>query len=91
MANYSLIEDADFEKMNKGEVFQAFHPSGTVPVGLDPRVHVVNHFGKVHLIPKTWVASSATFPTASWINPSLIIMAIGQLVIDDILMSMLGE
>lgn len=91
MANYSLIKVTDVQKANEDEVFQAFHPSGTVPVGLDPRVHVVNHFGKLHLIPNTWVASSATFPTASWINPSLIIMAMGQLAVDDIKVSMFGK
>ena len=63
---------------------QAFHPSGTMPVGNEPEEFITNLNGQAFRIPNTWVASSALFPTSGWFNPSLMIMAFGCLAVEDI-------
>lgn len=63
---------------------QAFHPSGTMPLGNEPEESITNLYGQAFQIPNTWIASSALFPTSGWFNPSLVIMAFGYLAVEDI-------
>jgi len=84
MMRYSLSKSISAPEIQSNNLEQAFHPSGTLSFGCDPEESVTNHYGKVHRMPHTWVASSALFPTCGWFNPSLIIMAFGYLAVEDI-------
>lgn len=84
MLNYSVTKTRSVEIDQSCELEQAFHPSGTLVMGLDPEEDITDLYGKVFKIPHTWIASSAMFPTAGWFNPSLIIMAFGYLAVEDI-------
>jgi hypothetical protein len=63
---------------------EACHPSGTIPLGTDKSLGVADFFGKVHVIPRTYLLGSSLFPTAGWFNPTLLIMAYSRLVISKI-------
>ncbi len=84
MENYSVKRMKSKKCQIESKINQAYHPSGTIPVGSDKQNCSVDHDGKVFFIRNTWVASSAMFPTASWINPSLIIMATSALIVQNI-------
>ena len=84
MLSYSVKKTSSVEIDQSCELEQAFHPSGTLVMGLDPEEDITDLCGKVFKIPHTWIASSAMFPTAGWFNPSLIIMAFGYLAVEDI-------
>lgn len=87
MMKYDIKKSLQVSIGPESKYSQAFHPSGTMTIGLNPEECAINPYGGVYKIPNTWVASSALFPTGGWINPSLVIMSFGYLVVDDILES----
>lgn len=53
-----------------------YHHMGTARMGRDARTSVTDADGRVHGIGNLWVAGSALFPTSSWANPTLTIVAL---------------
>jgi choline dehydrogenase-like flavoprotein len=53
-----------------------YHHMGTTRMGADPKASVTDADGRVHGIPNLWVAGSSLFPTGSWANPTLTIVAL---------------
>jgi choline dehydrogenase-like flavoprotein len=53
-----------------------YHHIGTTRMADDPRRGVTNRDGRVHGIDNLYVVGSSTFPTASWANPTLTIVAL---------------
>jgi choline dehydrogenase-like flavoprotein len=53
-----------------------YHHMGTTRMGDDPRSSVTDADGRVHGLGNLWVAGSSLFPTGSWANPTLTIVAL---------------
>ncbi|QAY76470.1 FAD-dependent oxidoreductase [Sphingosinicella sp. BN140058] len=53
-----------------------YHHIGTTRMADDPRKGVTDAYGRVHGIDNLHVVGSSTFPTASWANPTLTIVAL---------------
>jgi choline dehydrogenase-like flavoprotein len=51
------------------------HPCGTLRMGHDPAVSVVDGTGRAHGLANLWVADASVFPTSMGVNPSLTIAA----------------
>ena len=64
---------------------EACHPSGTIPLSQDGGSGVADYFGKIHVIPKSYLLGASLFPTPGWFNPTLQIMAYSRLVVSKIL------
>jgi hypothetical protein len=54
----------------------AYHPSGTTRMHSDPNIAVVDGKGKFIGLDNLFVCGSSTFPTPSWVNPTLTSMAL---------------
>jgi choline dehydrogenase-like flavoprotein len=54
----------------------ACHQMGTTRMSDSPKTGVVDGNCKVHGISNLYIASSAVFPTSSWVNPTLTIVAL---------------
>jgi choline dehydrogenase-like flavoprotein len=53
-----------------------YHHMGTTRMGDDATTSVTDPHGQVHGIGNLWVAGSSLFPTGSWANPTLTILAL---------------
>ena len=53
-----------------------YHHMGTTRMGENPRSSVTDGHGRVHGIDNLYVAGSSLFPTGSWANPTLTIVAL---------------
>lgn len=53
-----------------------YHHMGTTRMGEDPRRSVTDADGRVHGLANLWIAGSSLFPTSSWANPTLTIVAL---------------
>ena len=53
-----------------------YHHMGTTRMGSDPASSVTDADGRVHGIANLWVAGSSLFPTGSWANPTLTVVAL---------------
>jgi choline dehydrogenase-like flavoprotein len=53
-----------------------FHHIGTTRMAGDPRRGVTDGWGRVHGLPNLHITGSSLFPTASWANPTLTILAL---------------
>jgi choline dehydrogenase-like flavoprotein len=53
-----------------------YHHMGTTRMGDDPKSSVTDAHGRVHDVGNLWVAGSSLFPTGSWANPTLTIVAL---------------
>jgi choline dehydrogenase-like flavoprotein len=53
-----------------------YHHMGTTRMGDDPKTSVTDAHGRVHGVGNLWVAGSSLFPTGSWANPTLTIVAL---------------
>lgn len=53
-----------------------YHHMGTTRMGSDPRSSVTDGQGRVHGIGNLYIAGSSLFPTGSWANPTLTIVAL---------------
>ncbi|PSJ36331.1 hypothetical protein C7I55_26965 [Sphingomonas deserti] len=53
-----------------------YHHIGTTRMAADPRRGVTTHEGRVHGLGNLYLVGSSTFPTASWANPTLTIVAL---------------
>nr|WP_225421217.1 GMC family oxidoreductase [Sphingomonas parva] len=53
-----------------------YHHMGTARMGDDPRTSVTDADGRVHGLGNLWIAGSSLFPTGSWANPTLTIVAL---------------
>jgi choline dehydrogenase-like flavoprotein len=53
-----------------------YHHMGTTRMGHDPKSSVTDAQGRVHGVGNLWVAGSSLFPTGSWANPTLTIVAL---------------
>ena len=53
-----------------------YHHMGTARMGSDRATSVTDADGRVHGLGNLWVAGSALFPTSSWANPTLTIVAL---------------
>ena len=56
----------------------AFHPMGTVRMGGDPSMSVVDPFGHHHSVRNLWVGDASTFPSCVAVNPQMTIMAFAK-------------
>ena len=59
---------------------EAYHPSGTIPLGSIAERGIANLAGVVHALPNTYLVGSGLFPTGGWFNPTLVIMAMSRAV-----------
>ena len=59
----------------RGIVGISCHHMGTTRMSEDPRTGVVDPNLRVHGIDNLYICSSSTFPTGSWVNPTLTIVA----------------
>ncbi|HSD09493.1 MAG TPA: GMC family oxidoreductase [Candidatus Binatia bacterium] len=57
-------------------LFLSFHPQGTLPMGRDPRVSMVDSFGAAHGIKGLYVADASVFPTSVAVPPQITVMAL---------------
>jgi choline dehydrogenase-like flavoprotein len=53
-----------------------YHHMGTTRMSEDPRHGVTDGFGRVHGLDNLYIAGSSLFPTSSWANPTLTIVAL---------------
>ncbi len=53
-----------------------YHHMGTTRMGSDPRSSVTDADGRVHGLGNLFIAGSSLFPTGSWANPTLTIVAL---------------
>jgi choline dehydrogenase-like flavoprotein len=53
-----------------------YHHMGTTRMGSDPRSSVADAHGRVHGLGNLFIAGSSLFPTGSWANPTLTIVAL---------------
>jgi choline dehydrogenase-like flavoprotein len=53
-----------------------YHHMGTTRMGTNPASSVTDPEGRVHGIGNLWIAGSSLFPTGSWANPTLTIVAL---------------
>jgi len=60
----------------------AFHHIGTTRMAEDPRHGVVNRDLRVHGVENLYAAGASTFPTSSWVNPTLTAMALSARLAD---------
>ncbi len=60
----------------RGIVGISCHHMGTTRMSEDPRTGVVDPNLRVHGIDNLYICSSSTFPTGSWVNPTLTIVAL---------------
>jgi hypothetical protein len=74
-----------FDKVNLQNVAElnewsseAYHPSGTIPLGSNADRGIANLAGAVHVLPNTYLLGSCLFPTGGWSNPTLVIMAMSR-------------
>ena len=61
-----------------------YHHMGTTRMGDDPKSSVTDAAGRIHGIGNLWVAGSSLFPTGSWANPTLTIVALALRTADSI-------
>jgi choline dehydrogenase-like flavoprotein len=54
----------------------AFHPSGSIELGNDPKEHSFNFEGLSNHYQNLMVGGSATIGSGSWVNPTLPVMTI---------------
>ena len=53
-----------------------YHHMGSTRMGADPKTSVTDGDGRIHGTGNLWVAGSSLFPTGSWANPTLTIVAL---------------
>jgi choline dehydrogenase-like flavoprotein len=53
-----------------------YHHMGTTRMGTNPANSVTDEAGRVHGLGNLWIAGSSLFPTGSWANPTLTIVAL---------------
>lgn len=61
-----------------------YHHMGTTRMGTDTRASVTDGDGRVHGLGNLYVAGSSLFPTSSWANPTLTIVALALRTADTI-------
>lgn len=83
----SEIKDAGYElawqanSSHIGETFQgAFHPSGSFPMNTSDTLSLITPYGRVNEVNNLFIASSATWPISSWVNPTFMIMVFARMV-----------
>ena len=88
----SIMKASDFQLLWKAEVddickhfSDAFHPSGTLEAIEETNRVVADSFGKLGKIDNLFVSSAATWPIASWINPTFMLMVFARLIGREIL------
>lgn len=81
-----------FQLLWKAEVYDicnlfndAFHPSGTLEAIKKTNQRVAESFGKVGRVENLFVSSASTWPVASWINPTFMLMVFARLIGQEIL------
>lgn len=62
----------------------AFHPSGTLSMSSNSEDVLVAPFGQIRSVKNLFVASAATWPMPSWVNPTFLIMTFARLVYREI-------
>jgi choline dehydrogenase-like flavoprotein len=64
----------------RGKDFEAvaFHPLGTCRIGVDPRVSVVNEFGRSWDVPNLYVIDGSIVPTSIRVNSQMTVMAMAK-------------
>lgn len=60
-------------------ISEAYHPSGLLIGSNFDTIYNLKKFGEVDNISNLIVSSSATFPSQSWINPTLLIMTMAEI------------
>ena len=56
-------------------LFLSFHPQGTLRMGRDPKVSLVDSFGAAHGVKGLYVADASVFPTSVAVPPQISVMA----------------
>jgi choline dehydrogenase-like flavoprotein len=57
-------------------LFLSFHPQGTLRMGQDPKVSLVDSFGAAHGTKGLYVADASVFPTSVAVPPQISVMAL---------------
>ncbi len=69
-------EIVPFDRETPDAVGSAIHEHGTLRMGDDPKLSVVNGFQQMHEVDNVFVADGSVFPNASEKNPTLSILAL---------------
>lgn len=83
----SIVSILNFEKASVKQVIrpssknisEAYHPSGLLIGSHFDSHYTLKKFGEVDSIRNLLVSSSATFPSQSWVNPTLLIMTMAEM------------
>ena len=86
----SIVSILDSEKVSIKQVIrpssnnisEAYHPSGLLIGSHFDSKYTLKKFGEVDSIRNLIVSSSATFPSQSWVNPTLLIMTMAEISIE---------
>jgi choline dehydrogenase-like flavoprotein len=57
-------------------LFLSFHPQGTLRMGRDPKVSLVDSYGAAHGMKGLYVADASVFPTSVAVPPQISVMAL---------------
>lgn len=64
--------------------YVSFHPQGTLRMGADPAITVVNQFGETHDVKNLYVVDASILPTSIGYNPSETVYALASYISDQI-------
>ncbi len=64
------------DELISNHAIAGYHHMGTTRMSSDPRTGVVDEHCKIHGVDNIYVAGSSVFPTSSWANPTLTILAL---------------
>jgi choline dehydrogenase-like flavoprotein len=68
----------------KSNLYGSYHHMGTTRMHEDPKQGVVNADCRVHGIENLYIAGSSVFPTSSYVQPTLTIVALALRLADHI-------
>ncbi len=64
------------DELISNHAIAGYHHMGTTRMSSDPRTGVVDEHCRIHGVRNIYVAGSSVFPTSSWANPTLTILAL---------------
>jgi hypothetical protein len=58
----------------------AYHPSGSLPMNINSEISLVAPYGSFKQVQNLFIASSATWPKPSWVNPTFMLIIFAKFV-----------
>jgi choline dehydrogenase-like flavoprotein len=99
--NFARVVGGEFERLGIGRIDHPscdeslvrdhFHQSGTTRMHEDPKQGVVDGTSRVHGIDNLFIGGSSVFPTGSWVNPTLTIIALSLRLADHLKSRLAGR